>query len=46
MPENATLRDFIHSRWSNAVEVDDEGILLDIDTDEDYECIKKKFFEK
>jgi molybdenum cofactor cytidylyltransferase len=46
MPENATLRDFIHSRWSNVVEVDDEGILLDIDTDEDYECIKKKFSEK
>ncbi|SRR6056297_1458584 len=46
MPEDGILRDFIHSRKANVVEVEDEGILLDIDTDEDYEYIKKRFFEK
>ncbi len=46
MPENATLRDFIHSRRASVVEVEDEGVLMDIDTDEDYEYIKRKFSEK
>lgn len=45
MPEDGILRDFIHSRKANIVEIEDEGIILDIDTDEDYEYIKKKFFE-
>ena len=46
MPEDGILRDFIHSLEANIVEVDDEGVLLDIDTDKDYEYIKKRFFEK
>jgi len=45
MSEDGILRDFIHSHESNVVEVEDEGILLDIDTDEDYEEIKMIFFE-
>ncbi|MCF8012282.1 MAG: nucleotidyltransferase family protein [Clostridiales bacterium] len=46
MPKDGILRDFIHSRGAEIVEVEDEGILLDIDTDEDYEKIKRSFFEK
>ena len=46
MPEDGILRDFIHSRESTVVDVEDEGILLDIDTDEDYEKIKETFFGK
>lgn len=43
MPENAVLRDYIHSHPSTVLEVDDEGILLDIDTDEDYENMATRF---
>ena len=46
MPEDGILRDFIHARNANVIEVEDEGILLDIDTDEDYDYIKQRFFEK
>ncbi len=43
MPDNAVLRDFIHSNPSTVLDVDDEGILLDIDTDEDYENMVNRF---
>lgn len=43
MPSNAILRDFIHNRKSEVIEVNDPGILLDIDTDADYERIRKIF---
>ncbi len=46
MPEDGILRDFIHSRKTEVVEVEDEGILLDIDTDDDYERVKTKFLER
>lgn len=45
MPADGILRDFIHAHPSRTVSVDDEGILLDIDEDKDYEAIKRKFFE-
>jgi len=35
-PEDATLRDFVDDRGYTMVEVDDEGILIDVDTPEDY----------
>ncbi len=37
------LRDFIHRKGFQTLEVDDEGILLDIDTPEDYQRILKRF---
>jgi molybdenum cofactor cytidylyltransferase len=46
MPKEGILRDFIHNRGAEVVDVEDEGILLDIDTDEDYEKIKRTFFGK
>jgi CTP:molybdopterin cytidylyltransferase MocA len=40
-----TLRDVIASRAGSvrAVDVDDEGVILDLDTPEDYERIKQRF---
>jgi len=40
-----TLRDLIASRSGSvrAVDVDDEGVILDMDTPEDYERIKQRF---
>jgi molybdenum cofactor cytidylyltransferase len=40
-----TLRDVIASRSGSvrAVDVDDEGVVLDLDTPEDYERIKQRF---
>lgn len=38
-PESTTLRNFIHLRGFNVLEVEDEGILNDIDTEEDYKRI-------
>jgi len=46
MSKEGILRDFIHSRGAEVVDVEDEGVLLDIDTDEDYEKIKRTFFGK
>ena len=42
MPDDATLRDYVHSKGYRTVEVDDEGILLDIDTMDDYEAMRAK----
>lgn len=42
MPEDGILRDFIHTRETRVIDVDDEGVILDIDTDADYEIVKKK----
>lgn len=36
---NITLRDFIRETGYKTIEVDDEGILLDLDTDDDYKRI-------
>ncbi len=35
--KNASLREFINSKGFHTVDIDDEGILIDIDTIEDYE---------
>jgi len=40
MPNNGILRDFIHRKDSECIDVDDEGILLDVDTWEDFLHIK------
>jgi molybdenum cofactor cytidylyltransferase len=38
-PESATLRDYVEARGYVAVEVEDEGICLDLDTPEDYDAL-------
>jgi molybdenum cofactor cytidylyltransferase len=39
-PDNSSLRDFIRARDFTVVEVDDEGVTMDVDTPEDYEKVK------
>jgi molybdenum cofactor cytidylyltransferase len=39
-PDDATLRDFINRKGYVTVEVDDEGIIIDVDSPEDYERVK------
>jgi molybdenum cofactor cytidylyltransferase len=50
LPEEAILRDFINSRSFEVVEVEEEGILQDIDTPGDYyallEQYKNSYFSK
>jgi molybdenum cofactor cytidylyltransferase len=41
-PERATLRDFIETQSKITVEIDDEGILLDLDTPEDYAMLRAR----
>ncbi|MFL7808443.1 MAG: hypothetical protein AB8I80_07425 [Anaerolineae bacterium] len=38
-PPGTTLRDVIHRAGHTAVEVEEEGILIDLDTSEDYQAI-------
>lgn len=40
-PEESNLRDFIRRKGFETIEVEDEGILLDIDTEADYEKARK-----
>ncbi|MCK4421720.1 nucleotidyltransferase family protein [candidate division WOR-3 bacterium] len=42
-PDDSTLRDFIHKKGATLIEVEDEGIILDIDVLEDYERIRKEY---
>lgn len=41
-PDGTTLRDYIASKGYVTVQVEDEGILLDIDTLEDYDAIRER----
>lgn len=41
-PEHSNLRDFIRRKGYETIEVEDRGILVDIDTMEDYEGAKKR----
>jgi molybdenum cofactor cytidylyltransferase len=41
-PENSNLRDFIRRKGYETIAVEDSGILLDIDTQEDYKIAKKR----
>lgn len=43
MPAEATLRDVIERTGYTVVDVDDEGILLDLDTEEDYAVIRSRY---
>jgi len=45
MPDEACLRDFIHSKNAVCIDLDDWGILLDVDNPADYKTVKK-YFEK
>ena len=42
-PEDAILRDYVAARGYVTVEVDDEGIALDLDTPEDYEALRSRW---
>lgn len=42
MPGGATLRDYINAKGYIAIEVNDEGILLDIDTPDDYDAMRAR----
>ncbi len=41
-PQYNNVREFIHFRGFTPVEVEEEGILIDIDTIEIYETLKEK----
>ena len=41
-PDDSNLRKFINRKGFKAVEVDDDAILLDIDTMEDYQRVREK----
>ena len=45
MPDEACLRDFIHSKNAVCIDLDDRGILLDVDNPADYKTVKQ-YFEK
>jgi molybdenum cofactor cytidylyltransferase len=42
LPGDAILRDYIQAKGFAAVEVEDEGILLDVDTPQDYDALRIK----
>ena len=42
-PEDSNLRKFIHRKGFTPVEVDEDAILVDIDTMEDYQRAKEKY---
>ena len=46
MPDTAILRDFIHSKETYILDVDDPGIGMDVDTMEDYQKIQTYFTEE
>jgi molybdenum cofactor cytidylyltransferase len=43
LPDDAILRDYIQDRGFAAIEVDDEGILFDIDTPQDYQRLSARY---
>ena len=45
-PSGSTLRDFIRRKGCTTVAVEDEGILLDIDTLSDYDVLQAKFSDR
>jgi molybdenum cofactor cytidylyltransferase len=42
LPDDAILRDHIRAKGYTTIEVPDEGILLDIDTPEDYQAMRAR----
>jgi len=45
MPDEAILRDFINQKSVVCIDIDDKGVLLDVDNPEDYKIVKQ-YFEK
>jgi molybdenum cofactor cytidylyltransferase len=45
-PEDATLREYVERKRYEALPVDDEGILIDLDTMEDYHTVLTRFGTK
>jgi molybdenum cofactor cytidylyltransferase len=43
MPDEAILRDFIHSKNAVCIDLDDRGILLDVDNPADYKTVIEYF---
>jgi molybdenum cofactor cytidylyltransferase len=42
LPDDAILRDYIQAKGFTTIEVKDNGILLDLDTPEDYETLRAR----
>jgi molybdenum cofactor cytidylyltransferase len=42
LPDDAILRDYIQAKGFTTIEVEDNGILLDLDTPEDYETLRAR----
>jgi CTP:molybdopterin cytidylyltransferase MocA len=42
MPDSLNLRDFIQGKGFQTVTVESEGVLIDLDTPDDYERILEK----
>jgi molybdenum cofactor cytidylyltransferase len=42
LPADAILRDYIRAKGYTTLEVEDEGILLDIDTPQDYQALRAR----
>jgi molybdenum cofactor cytidylyltransferase len=42
-PADGTLRDYIRSKGFATMEVEEEGILLDVDTPEDYQALRARY---
>lgn len=45
-PAERTLRDYIQTKGCTTVEVEDEGILIDLDTADDYAAIAERYREQ
>jgi molybdenum cofactor cytidylyltransferase len=43
LPGDAILRDYIRDKGFAAVAVEDQGILLDVDTPQDYAALRARF---
>jgi molybdenum cofactor cytidylyltransferase len=45
-PEGTTLRDYVEGKGYTCVEVQDEGILIDLDTAEDYDHVRTRYADR
>ncbi len=45
-PEGSTLRDYVQGKGYTCVEVQDEGILIDLDTAEDYDLVRARYVRR
>lgn len=43
LPDDAILRDYIQARGFTTIAVEDDGILIDLDTPEDYKALRARY---